>query len=156
MRRDRINVHNALYHQEDYDDDTEELLAALVIGQEHISQRLARLERGSDSAIMRALEKIMIDTAALVAAAQRAQKDSTDILAVLKSTRDSNKDLAAKLQSALDQLKALPADTSAQEAVIAGVVADLNKVADDTEAAVNANPTVPDLPPAPPADSVGQ
>lgn len=101
--------------------------------------------------LMNLMEKIMVNTDALVTAAARAKKDSADLLAALTSIRNSNKDLAAQLQAVKDQLAALPVDTSAQEAAIAGVVADLNKMADDTEAAVAANPAVQDMPPAPTA-----
>lgn len=96
-------------------------------------------------------EKIMLDTQALVAVAARLKKDNTDIIAMLLAGRDANVTLAAKLKEVQDQLAALPGDTSAQEAVIASVVADLTQQAVDTETAVAANPAVPDLPPAPSA-----
>jgi septal ring factor EnvC (AmiA/AmiB activator) len=166
-RRDRVNEHNALYHQEDAGS-VEEMLDDLfrLIGgggvdlrgirdQADVALRIARVEHDVKT-ILRVLEKLMINTDALVTAAKRAQKDNADLLAVLKNTRDNGKELAAKLQAAIDQLAALPADTSAQEAAIASVVADLNKMADDTEAAVQDNPAVPDLPPAPPAGAVQQ
>lgn len=89
----------------------------------------------------------MIDTKALVDAAARAKKDNADLLAVLTAVRNQNNAASAALEVVKAQLAALPVDTTAQEAAIAAVVTDLNKMADDTEAAVADNPAVPNMPP---------
>lgn len=99
--------------------------------------------------VRRVLEKIMINTEALVASIERVKADDVLIIAALRQSRDNAAELAVKLQKAIDDLAALPGDTAAVEAVLASAVADLNKIAEDTETAVAGNPAVPDLPPTP-------
>jgi|SRR6266705_4959651 len=88
-------------------------------------------------------EKTMVDVSKLQAAAARLQASDTAALAALQVLKDQNVALAA-------QLSAIPgvADPAIQKA-IDDAVAQLTTAADTVDAAVSANPAVPNLDPSP-------
>src|SRR6266446_3811104 len=88
-------------------------------------------------------EKIMVDVSKLQAAAARLQASDTAALAALQVLKDQNVALAA-------QLSAIPgvSDPAVQKA-IDDAVAQLTTAADTVDAAVTANPAVPNLAPSP-------
>jgi len=152
-RPPRFHRHQSAAPVEDPEMEIKLIISNLHLHIEPAPEVLARLDEIATKLDL-TKEDIMIDTTALVGAAQRVKQDNADLLAVLKTVRDSNVTIAATLKDVQAQLAASSGDTSAQEAAIAGVVTDLTKVADDTEAAVKANPGVPDLPPAAPLPEV--
>lgn len=97
------------------------------------------------------LEIIMVDQTKLLAAVARLEAGNTVALATLAQLRDSNQAAAAQITALTQQLAAIPADTTAIEASLNDLADRLNKDAAAVEAAVQANPAVGNLPPAPPA-----
>lgn len=99
------------------------------------------------------LRTIMIDQGALKSAVSRLDASASAMLAVLRSLRDENKGLVSQLGEVKARLEAMPQDTAELEGTIGDVIAKLNATADAVEAQVRENPKIPDMPPAPAAES---